>query len=397
LAAAALFSTCGLAAAEVTVTVKNDLDLARPSETVELNWSDVEKGLPNNIKADRVVVTDSSGKPVVAQPIFFHGQKKPADQFVFQSDFGPNESKTFTIKPGAPEPYEPKVYGRWVPERFDDFAWENDKVAFRIYGPQLEIVEPASSGVDAWPKRSPQMVINKWYQLAQSINSNYYHFDHGEGLDNYKVGHSQGCGGTALWADGKRFTTGIKGWKKQTVLANGPVRLIFELTYDPIDVNGNGIREVKRVTLDAGQNFNHYECTFAADKPAENVQVLAGIGLHDDRPFEKQSHKDQGWISSWDAGDDPGEKRPPKPEALTGHDGCAVVMPLAKVTDAMEVDKHLELATKLPSGNEPISFWAGLGWDKSGDFASYDDWNKHVASWQKRIDSPLKVTVSATH
>src|SRR5262249_734363 len=148
LAATALLSATTWSAADVTVTVKNDLDIARPSETIELNWSDVEKGLPKNTKADRVVVTDSSGKAVVAQPIFFNGQKKPADQLVFQADFAPNESKTFTIKPGEPTPYEPKVYGRWVPERFDDFAWENDKIAFRIYGPQLEIVEPGSSGVD---------------------------------------------------------------------------------------------------------------------------------------------------------------------------------------------------------------------------------------------------------
>src|SRR5581483_10814640 len=178
------------------------------------------------------------------QPVFPDGQqKKPADYLVFQSDFAPGQEKTFILKPGTPAPYEPKVYCRWVPERLDDFAWENDRIAYRIYGPALEIVEPACSGVDVWPKRTRNLIVNKWYQLAQSINANYYHTDHGEGLDCYKVAHAQGCGGTSIWADGKRFTTGIKGWKTQRVIANGPVRLIFELTYDPIDVNGVAVSE----------------------------------------------------------------------------------------------------------------------------------------------------------
>ena len=33
---------------------------------------------------------------------------------------------------------ETVTYARFVPERSDDFAFENDKVAFRIYGPALK-------------------------------------------------------------------------------------------------------------------------------------------------------------------------------------------------------------------------------------------------------------------
>jgi hypothetical protein len=392
LAAAAVLTSAQWSAADVTVTAKNDLNVARPSETIELNWSDVEKGLPKNAKADRVVVTDSSGKAVVAQPIFFNGQKKPADHLVFQADFGPGESKTFTIKPAEPTPYEPKVYGRWIPERFDDFAWENDKIAFRIYGPQLEIVEPGSSGVDVWSKRTPNLVVNKWYQLAQSINSGYYHFDHGEGLDGYKVGHSQGCGGTAIWSDGKRLTTGIKGWKTQNVLANGPVRLVFELTYDPIDVAGNGVRETKRITLDAGQQFNHFQSTFTAEKPIDNLQVMSGLNEHQDRPFETHFEKGKGWMTIWDAADNPGEKKP-TPDAPSGHIGCAVVMKAAQVTDMLEADHNMEMVTKATSG-QPVDFWAGSGWDKSGEFKDFASWNTYVDQWQQRVESPLKVTVS---
>ena len=381
------------AIADVTVTVKNNLDIARPSETVELKWSDVSDALPG-VKPDHVIVTGSDGKEVVAQPIWLgKDKKKPADEFVFQSDFAANESKTFALAAGTPAPYEPKVYGRWVPERHDDFAWENDRIAFRIYGPELTIVEPASSGVDVWPKRTRSLIVNKWYQLAQSINDGYYHTDHGDGLDDYKVGHGQGCGGTAILLDGKRLTTGVKGWKTQRVLANGPIRLIFELTYDPIDVNGVAVSETKRVILDAGQNLNHYQSTFTADKPIDNLQIMSGIGEHKDRSYEKEFHKDAGWMSYWDPGDGPGEKRPAPNTAPSGYVGTAVVMVPSQVQDALEMDGHLEMVTRATPG-EPVNFWAGAGWDRSGDFKDYDDWKAYVANWAKRVGSPLTVTIS---
>ena len=159
--------------AAVTVTVKNDLKIPRDSETVVLQWRELSAAL-GKVKPDHVVVQDSDGKPIVAQPIFFNGQKKGADELVFQADFLPDQTREFTIKPGLPEPYDPKVYGRWVPERDDDFAWENDRIAYRIYGPLLEKVEPGSSGVDVWPKRTRNLIVNKWYQMAQSINDGYY-------------------------------------------------------------------------------------------------------------------------------------------------------------------------------------------------------------------------------
>jgi hypothetical protein len=383
-----------LTGAAVTVTVKNNLNLQRDSETVTLKWEDISPGLGKS-KADRVVVLDSDGKPVEAQPIYFHGQKKPADEFIFQSDFAPNQTKTFTIQPGKPEPYEPKVYGRWVPERNDDYGWENDRIAYRIYGPLLEKVEPGCSGVDVWPKRTRNLIINKWYQLAQSINADYYHTDHGEGLDCYKVGHSQGCGGTSVWADGKRFTTGTKGWQTQKTLANGPIRLIFELTYDPIDVSEIQVSEVKRVTLDAGQNLNHYECTFTTDKPDPDLTIALGCLEATDRPGVGAMHKDQGWMTYWDAGDaSPATKD-------NGHVGIAVVVEPSKISDMIErvdTDKaesegH-ELALVKATSGTPVSFWAGAGWDKSGDFKTSQDWDDYNQQWSQRIQSPLEISIS---
>ncbi|MCJ8295019.1 MAG: DUF4861 domain-containing protein, partial [Colwellia sp.] len=46
---------------------------------------------------------------------------------------------------------EVKAYAKFVPEREDDFAWENDLVAFRMYGPASKSIGTVI-GVDCWIK-----------------------------------------------------------------------------------------------------------------------------------------------------------------------------------------------------------------------------------------------------
>ena len=97
---------------------------------------------------------------------------------------------------------DPMAFGRFVPEREDDFAWENDKVAFRIYGPNSGGKGPVS-GVDAWFKKVDYSIVDKWY--AEQLQGKSYHVDHGEGHDIYHVGPSRGVGGTAIWVDGVAY------------------------------------------------------------------------------------------------------------------------------------------------------------------------------------------------
>ena len=54
-----------------------------------------------------------------------------------------------------------KVFGRYVPERKDDIAWENEYAAFRFYGPALAPENP-SNGVDLWLKTSTSAPSTSW-------------------------------------------------------------------------------------------------------------------------------------------------------------------------------------------------------------------------------------------
>ena len=50
------------------------------------------------------------------------------------------------------------VHARYVPERMDDFAFENDKVAFRVYGPALTD-SAENNGTDCWLKRVDYPIV----------------------------------------------------------------------------------------------------------------------------------------------------------------------------------------------------------------------------------------------
>ena len=90
-----------------------------------------------------------------------------------------------------------KTYARQIVERYRDMAWESDRIAHRMYQQDLIPAEgTVSSGVDVWVKSTRYLVINKWYKNGD------YHHDHGEGLDDYRVGRSRGCGGLGIWDAG---------------------------------------------------------------------------------------------------------------------------------------------------------------------------------------------------
>src|SRR5690606_4514926 len=122
-------------------------------------------------------------------------------------------------------PFPAQVFARHVPERLDDFAWENDRMAHRAYGARLNTSEAGksqlrSAGLDYWAKKVRYLIVDRWYLKGHDA----YHIDSGEGLDMYSVGPNAGVGGTAVWHDGKAHTAG--NWQAARVIANGPIRAV---------------------------------------------------------------------------------------------------------------------------------------------------------------------------
>src|SRR5512144_1123131 len=254
------------------VTARNPIDIARGVETLTIAAIELQRLLGVD-DPRKVHVLDSSGQPVLSQPIDLDDDGK-FDELIFQADFGPRQTKTFTLVAANRQPLRVedfKAYGRFVRERRDDFAWENDRIAHRMYGAALETwaQEPlTSSAVDVWTKRVRRLVINDWYMLDN------YHADNGDGGDFYSAGPTRGCGGSGIWENGKLFVS--RNFVDTRVIANGPIRAVFELTYAPWDANGRQVSEVKRITLDAGQNFDRFESFY---KLAPEGQFSYAVGI----------------------------------------------------------------------------------------------------------------------
>ncbi len=161
-----------------------------------------------------------------------------------------------------------RAWARLVPERKDDLAWENDKMAFRVYGPALrDSVE--DSGIDAWTKRVARPVIGKWYvdELKHGIS---YHKDHGEGLDAYKVGDTLGCGGLGFWIDGKLVTANT--YLSAEILWTGPEVAEFHTVYRyPVKVNGRPLLEYRVTRLRLGERLCEMTSIFS-DRPNQRFR-----------------------------------------------------------------------------------------------------------------------------
>ena len=403
-----LLASCSLAglaalkasgADRVTLTVTHDLSIARPAETITLPWSKLAAAMPGAM-LQHIAVKDSAGHTLPYQVTNIapeakdpHNQGVAYGDLIFQHDFAAGEkSATFTVErisEVAPV-FPTQAFARYVPERLDDFAWENDKIGHRTYGPALAApAAPGSnkevlvtSGLDVWSKQVSYPIVDRWYNKGHD----HYHHDEGEGMDMYQVGTSRGCGGTGIW-DGHALAVG-RNYKTWKVIANGPIRAIFELTYDAWDANGLKVAETKRFTVDAGHNLDQIDSTFTV-VGGNADELTVGIGLNktpadkgQDAQIENTQDKTNAALTQWSI------------QKTNDSLGCAVVVSPDTFAGFAEDKQNVLILAKAKPG-QPLHYLAGAGWSRAGEFKSEKDWSAYVTDCAARFRSPTHVTLSA--
>ena len=391
-----LFAGLASGGEQAALVVTHDLAIARPAETIVVPWPELAKALPGAL-LQHLAVKDAAGHSLPYQVTNVAPQAKDPlgtgvayGELIFQHDFAAGgKSARFTIeKTESVAPVFPaRAFARYVPERLDDFAWENDKIGHRTYGPAL--AEPAApgsgkevlvtSGLDVWCKRVDYPIVDRWYNKGHD----HYHKDEGEGMDMYQVGPSRGCGGTGIW-DGKKLHVGrnYKAWK---VIANGPIRAVFELTYDTWEAGGIKVTETKRFTVDAGHNLDQIDSTFTVvEGPATELTVAIGLNKTpadkgQDAAITLTPAATAGALTQWVV------------QKTNGSLGTAVVVPVTSFQGFTDDERNqLVLAKAVPG--QPLRYLAGAGWSKAGEFTSPQAWNDYVAACAARLGSPVKVS-----
>ena len=363
------------AAPGAAVTVRNPIDVARPSETIVLDAAQLRSLLAVDDVRKVHVRAEGSDKDLLVQAVDTNDDGK-FEQFLFQADFAPRQTRVFLLTVGDRQiatAADYKTYGRFVRERRDDFAWENDRVAHRMYGKELETwpQEPlTSSSVDVWTKRVRGLVINNWYMVDD------YHRDHGEGGDFYSAGKTRGDGGTGIWVNGKLYPSA--NFRDTRVYAVGPIRVLFELTYETWTAGNARVSEKKLVSLDAGHNLDRYESRYSIAGDAANL--AHAVGIRKLRGTQMQATQDRGILRTWEAVKDEGDL------------GQAVIVDPAVMKDLVEDDLNYLVLTKIEAGAPCVSY-AGFASTPLGDFKTVADWDRYLADYAARLRAPVDVKV----
>ncbi len=398
----ALLAACGpKQSTDFTVTVTNDLSFDR-TEMVEVPISEVAKKV-QLIDEEQYIVLDAEGNQVAYQITY-------DDNLLFPANVKAGDKAVYTVAVGEPIEAEPLVYGRHYPERVDDIAWENDRTAYRAYGPALQAKGERAFGYDAWVKRVPGLVVEQRYanelnpdtqaeiarlrkerkydEANELYHSVSYHVDHGNGLDCYKVGPTLGCGTAALMQGDAILYPYC--WKEYEILENGPLRFTVKLTYNPLVVGKDTVIETRTISLAQGSQLNKTVVSYAGLTKA--APVATGLVIHPENPTAYVLEGDKGYIAYADLTDNVNNGN--------GIIYVGAVMP-EKVTEVkaqMFADKeakergasgHVLAISNYKPETEYTYYW-GSGWSKYG-FDSMEAWTTYLDRYAQSVRKPLKV------
>lgn len=374
-----LFANCAQKTETKFILIKNKLNTERSFETIELT--------KEFLKVDdlsTVGISDESGQLQLTQLVDTNGDGI-FDELLFQPKIGASSEKKYEIIQLSEEE-QPKnevvCYSRFVPERTDDYAWENDKVAFRSFGPAAQKMAEKNikggtltSGIDAWLKKVDYPIIDKWYKKTVEGNGSY-HKDTGEGLDNFHVGISRGVGGIAAKIDNSYyFSKNFTEWK---TITTGPIRTSFYLEYADWYTDGNTIEESRIVSLDLGSNLTRFSLSLSGIS-----EISAGLTLHE-KDGVVTGNNEKGWVSYWQPHGDSelGTAIVASPNSFIGFEKYDT-----EQKDASNAYAHL----KVENGN--IVYYAGFGWKESGQFKNKLEWENYLNDFSDKLETPLIISL----
>jgi hypothetical protein len=365
------------------ITVSNALNVDREFETIELTKAAL--GLKSTDVLEKYGIREiGTSEFLISQCVDENGDRI-SDVILFQPAIKAASNKKFEVvlntDAKAKEPIN-YCYSRFVPERTDDYAWENNKVAFRTYGPVAQKMTEdkvkggtLTSGIDAWLKRVKYPIINKWYEKYTN-GTGTYHKDTGEGLDNFHVGDSRGIGGVAVKVDSVYYVSkNFSSWK---TITTGPIRTSFILTYANWDAAENKITETKHISLDYGNFLSKFEISVTGTE-----SISTGITLHNNDGLTEANLK-EGWIDYW---------QPLEDSEL----GTGIVFPK---NTGVRFEKYLNsnkdlcnLYVTLKVKHHKVVYYTGFGWEKQGEFTTKESWEKYLGQFANKINHPLIVNI----
>ena len=423
-----------------TIVVSNSTSASR-TELIELSMSDVKAKLAGATpkKGEAYIVKNKRGQQIGTQ--ITHDGKLLIDASV-----RPNGTATYTLSIGKPYPQKVWTTGALYKIRKDDIAWENDRCAYRVYGPALQKTGERSFGTDIWVKNTPDTVVYEryikdmngniqgdkidakartlekqakdfaaqakaeknstkaaklekqskalqeqakalWAESREVDITTSFHLDHGNGLDPYRVGATLGIGAPSLMVGKTQYLPYC--WKTYKILDNGPLRFTVELAYNPSTIGDmKNVVEHRIISLDKGSNFN--KMTVWYDGLTTPTDFATGFPIHEEDTESKTFAKD--YVSYADPTDNI--------EVNQSQVYVGVLFPNGIDNTYYQLfDQKHDGATGHALGlkhglknDEKYSYYFGAAWSKY-DVKSYAEWQLRIKEYLDALKQPLKVSI----
>jgi pectinesterase len=360
------------AASAIRVSVSNPSNFERRAETVEINWLKIVSLAPDLTPSNIAVFL---GRREISSQLLDSNADGTPDLLLFQVSLRPHERTVLVMRSVAQRrQYAPQVDARFEMPR-EDVAWESDRIAFRIYGPAL--AAEVNNGLDVWVKRVRSLIVDKWYTQSAEQKKDTYHEDHGEGADFFSVGRTLGAGSCTIAKGETLYQPGV--FTTQRILATGPIRAMFEVTYAKGTIDGVPYREVKTFTIDAGHNLNRIQAAYTGIGNNDSLRVVAGLVKRKNvlPHFDSSACA----LTLWGPVNDD-----PVNESL----GTGIIVPRENFAGMVEKPDQYLLVSRVPPG-DLLVYYAGAGWTRSGDFKTVADWTKMMAQWSRRLRTPVEI------
>lgn len=403
---------CSVNGGSVDVVVENSGTSDRKGEMVEISMSDIGSKL--GMSSGSVSVTDGTGSPVPCQITYdgyliFPADVKAGSSAVYSVSCSEisSDKDTFTAVSS-----DTITCGRIYPERLDDLAWENDKAAYRTYGPAFQKRGDKGFGYDILTKSVAEPVVEERYRMeldtvaasrmralrkegrhseADSIyRSISYHVDHGNGMDCYNVGPTLGGGTTAFMVDSAIVYPYC--YKECEVLDNGPLRFTAKLVYNPMVIGcDSNVVETRIITLDKGSYLNRTDVSYSGLGDSTAKTLVTGIVLHSQNPDGYFTDSENNFMAYADSTNNP--------KAGNGviYVGAVFHKPVSDMGVQMfenaksDAIGHVLGYSEYKAGSTYRYYW-GSGWSK-GDMPDADTWNIYLKGYSYNLAHPLKVSI----
>ena len=374
------FALCGKAQ-RVTLEVVNPTDDFR-HEVVAVSADSVQGRVGGTFR-----VLEAAGLEVPYQ-LSYDGK------LLIEAAVRPHDTARFTIVSGTPQQFAAVCHGAFHPERKDDFAWENDRGAYRVYGPALGRTKERSYGIDVWTKNTPELVVDDRYYIEDVVmmprvdslrrvdrhrgdslyRLNSYHHDHGRGLDPYKVGATLGCGAPALMLGDSIVMPYV--FRDYQILDDGPLRFTVHFTLNKTNIDGDEVEEHRIIQLDKQSNFNRMTVWYEGLKHPVNFCSGVVIQKEDPKPVVLGTN----YVSYTDPTDQPRVHQAPL--------YVAALFPYGTV-ETRRHDGHALGIIKNYHG-ERYTYYFGSAWSKY-DVRTPEEWQARIQWYLRGLQQPLRI------